>query len=151
MIRVAALLASGCGLLCGGCGVVGAAVGATGQVAAATVTTAGKLTVATVKTTGKVATAAVTSSGDVTAGGLESAAKLSKTGMVVVVDGGSGAVAELPWRDGLRLAAAMESARVEDASRALAIYQGRHVTRLARLAGAPDFELRSGDVIEILR
>lgn len=151
-MRLAAVLLAGVAWsVVSGCSIVGATVGTAGKVTAATVTTAGKVAVATVKTTGKVAAAAVTSSGDVTAGGLETAAKMSRVGMVVVVDGTTGAVAEVPWRDGLKLAAAVEAARLGDPVGALKIYQGRHVTRLAGLGNAPGLSLHSGDVVELVR
>lgn len=134
-----------------GCSIVGATAGAVGTVAATTVKATGKVAAATVSTTGKVAAAAVSSSGDVTAGGLESAARLSRAGMVVVVDAGTGAVAELPWEEGLRLYAAAEQARLGGAERALALHRQGQVTRLDRLRLAPDLPLRAGDVVEFLR
>lgn len=149
MRRAAGAIAGLVALAGAGCSVVGTTVGTAGKITAAAVGAAGKLTVATVTTTGKVAAAAVTSSGDVTAGGLESAAKLSRTGMVVVVDSTTGAAAEVPWQDGLRLAAAIDSARVGDLSRAMKIYQGRHVTRLPAAGDAAGLVLQAGDVIEL--
>ncbi len=137
--------------LCAGCSIVGATAGAVTSVTAATVATAGKVTVATVKTTGRVAGAAMTSSGEVTAGGLEAAAKLSRAGMVVVVDAGTGAITELPWQEGMRLAAAVEAAKVSGPARALKIYRQGQITRLDRLQSAPQLALLAGDVIELAR
>jgi len=137
--------------LCAGCSVIGATAGAVTSVTAATVSTAGKVTAATVKTTGRVAGAALTSSGEVTAGGLEAAASLSRAGMVVVVDGGSGAITELPWEEGMRLAATMEAARVSGPMKALKIYRQGQITRLDRVQSAPQLALLAGDVIELAR
>lgn len=151
-MRLAAALLALLGLAAGsGCSIVGATAGAVGAVAATTVTATGKVAAATVSTTGKVAAAAVSSSGDVTAGGLESAARLSRAGMVVVVDAGSGAVAELPWEEGMRLYVAAERARLGGAERALTLHRQGQVTRLDRLGQAPNLALRAGDVVEFLR
>lgn len=125
-----------------------------GSVAAATVSTAGKVTVATVRTTGKVAASAVTSSGDVAALSMESAAKLAQVGMVVVVEGATGAVTEMPWREGLRLAQTVGASRFSTEYRVANIFRGSGVVaaNLARVrAGREDYALQSGDVLELRR
>ncbi|MBI2517048.1 MAG: hypothetical protein HYV95_09040 [Opitutae bacterium] len=154
MRRAAVLLLALHILLGGGCAVVVTTAMVAGSVAAATVATAGKVTVATVKTTGKVAASAVTSSGDVAALSMESAARLARAGMVVVVDGASGAVTEMPWREGLRLAQAVEAGRFSSGLRVANIFRRSGVVAadLARVrAGREDHALLSGDVLELRR
>lgn len=137
-----------------GCVVVVATVASATAITATTIKTAGKVTTATVATGGKVTAAAVTSSGEVAALSMESAASLARTGMVVLVDGGSGAVFELPWREGLRLQQAIEANNLRAAFKAAKIFrEGRVITarlKNARTAAkAP--ELQPGDVVELLR
>jgi len=135
-------------MVTGGCVVVGAAVASAAAITATTVKTAGKVTTATIKTGGKVTAAAVTSSGDVAALSMESAAKLARAGMVVLVDGGSGAVFELPWREGLRLQQAVQAQNLSAAFKAAKIFrQGRIINSSLKQSPA----LRPGDVVELLR
>lgn len=137
-----------------GCAVVVATGVAVGAVATATVKTAGKVTAATVTTTGRVASAALTSSGEVTALSMESAAKLAKTGMVVLVDGSSGAVTELPWREGLQLYAAVQSGQPEASYKSAKIFRaGRQLAANLQSAreGGGDLSLLPRDVIELKR
>jgi hypothetical protein len=154
-VRLAAgLLLLAATLLASGCVVVVATVASATAITATTIKTAGKVTTATVATGGKVTAAAVTSSGDVAALSMESAASLARTGMVVLVDGGSGAVFELPWREGLRLQQAIEANNLRAVFKAAKIFrEGRIIT--ARLkdarAAAKAPELRPGDVVELLR
>lgn len=155
MRRVAAaLLLAAAGLLAQGCVVVAATVAGAAAITATTVKTTAKVTTATVATTGKVTAAAITSSGDVAALSLESAARLARTGMVVLVDSGSGAVVELPWREGLELHAALEANQLRAAVKAVKIFrEGRVISRRLRArtdagAGPP---LLPGDVVELLR
>lgn len=137
-----------------GCTVVVATAGAVGLVAATSVKTAGKVTATTVKTTGRVATAALSSGGEVSALTLESAARLARTGMVVLVDVQSGAVTELPWREGLQLSAAVQAGHPgAQFARAVVFRSGRRLT--ADLAAvhsqSPRLGLQSRDVIELQR
>ena len=138
-------------LLAEGCVLVVATASAATDVAATAVTTAGKVTVATVKTGGKIAVSTVSSSGDMTALTIESAARLSRTGMVVAVDAGTGAVSEIPWRDGMRLAQVMQAGRLGGTFRAARIFRHGAVTAAdlasKRSAGA-DWPLWPGDVVE---
>lgn len=150
----AGLLGLAVALLGSGCVVVVATVASATALTATTIKTAGKVTTATVATGGKVTAAAVTASGDAAALSLESAARLARTGMVVLVDGGSGAVFALPWREGLRLQQAIEAHKLQPAFQAARIFrEGRIIT--ARLkearAAAKAPELRPGDVVELLR
>lgn len=141
-------------LLVSGCVVVVAGVTTAAAVTATTIKAAGKVTTATVKTTGKVTAAAVTSSGDVAALSMESAAKLARVGMVVLVDTGSGAVVELPWREGLRLQQAMEANNLRAAFKVAKIFrEGRIIKASLKTRAAPSkrLALRSGDVVELLR
>jgi hypothetical protein len=151
---VAGLLLLAAVLLGSGCVVVGATVASATAITATTIKTAGKVTTATVKTGGKVTAAAVSSSGSVAALSIESAAKLARAGMVVLVDGGSGAIIELPWREGLRLQQAMTANNLPDVFKAAKIFRdGRVIAaslKSARAAAkAPP--LRPGDVVELLR
>lgn len=137
-----------------GCSVIVATAVVASSVAAATVTTAGKVTVATVKTTGKVVSSAVTSSGDIAALSMESAAKLARVGAVVAVDASSGVVTELPWQEGMRLYAAAQNGNLGATYKTAKIFSGgRAVTAdLRRVrAGLEDYQLRSGDVVELRR
>lgn len=137
-----------------GCSVVVATGSAVAGVTAATVKTAGKVTVATVKTTGKIVASAVTSSGDVAAMSLETAAKLARTGAVVAVDAGTGVVTELPWQEGMRLYAATQHGQLAATYDAATVFrQGQRIGVDLRgvRTGASDFELRSGDVVELRR
>jgi hypothetical protein len=134
-----------------GCLVVGATVAAVGAVAVTTVKTASKVTVATVETTGRVASAAITSSGETTALSMETAARLAKTGMVVVVDAGDGATRELPWQPGMKLYAAAGAGNWAGGFRTAKIFrEGR--TLAATLQGpAAGPALQAGDVVELHR
>jgi hypothetical protein len=137
-----------------GCAVVVATGAAVTAVTVASVKTAGKVTAATVTTTGKVVTSAVTSSGDVASLSMESAAKLARTGMVVAVDSGSGAVTELPWQEGMRLYSATRSGQLGGLYDAATIFRsGKRIgADLRRVrAGLEDHELKSGDVLELRR
>ncbi|AOS43698.1 hypothetical protein Verru16b_00751 [Lacunisphaera limnophila] len=151
---VAGLVLLAAALLGGGCVVVVATVATATALTATTIKTAGKVTTTTVATGGKIAAAAVSSSGDVTALTIETAAQLARTGMVVLVDAGNGAVHELPWREGLRLQQALTASRLDAGFKAAKIFRAGRVlaTRLndAR-TGSPVPELRPGDVVELLR
>jgi hypothetical protein len=140
--------------LTSGCVVIAATAASTAAIAATSVKAAGKVTTATVKAGGRVTAAAVTSSGDVAVLSMESAAKLARTGMVVLVDGSSGAVVELPWREGLRLHQAMQANNLPAVFKAAKIFrQGRIISaslRGAKAATTPPL-LLSGDVVELLR
>ena len=152
-MRVAgALLALWAILVCSGCFVVGATVATVAAVTAVTVKTAAKVIVATVETTGKIATAAVTSSGDVTAMSMESAAKLARTGMVVVVDAGSGATVELPWQQGMQLYSAAQAGKFSGSFSAARIFRdGKLLSANLKQVHAGEQALRSGDVVELRR
>ena len=136
----------------GGCLVVGATVAAVGAVAATTIKAAGKVTVATVQTTGRVASAAVNSSGEVTALSMETATRLAKTGMVVVVDGTSGATAELPWQQGMKLYSAAQAGNFSGSFKAAKIFRaGRTIAADLNKAETAGLTLQSGDVVELHR
>jgi hypothetical protein len=153
-MRITAVLLLAVALLGGtGCVVVVAGVASAAAITATTVKTATKVTTATVSTTGKVAAAAVKSSGDVTALTITSAAKLARAGMVVLVDSGSGAVVDLPWREGLELRGALEAKSLKTAFKAAKIFRaGRVIGANLRLRhAAASTELLPGDVVELLR
>ena len=151
MRRLAALLSLAVLLQCSGCLAV-AVVSTASAVAIATVKTTGKVAVATVSTTGRVASAALSSSGEVTALTLESAARLAKTGMVVMVDGSSGTLVELPWQDGMKLYQAAQTGQFSGSFNAAKIFRnGRLLAADLKQvrAGATDPLLSAGDVVEL--
>ncbi len=152
-MRVAGvLLAVGAILGCNGCILVGATVATVAAVTAVTVKTAAKVTVATVETTGKIAAATVTSSGEATTMSVESAVKLAKTGMVVVVEAGSGVTVELPWRQGMQLYSAAQAGKFSGSYSAARIFrEGKILSANPRPASAAGLALRSGDVVELWR
>jgi hypothetical protein len=152
-VRVAGALLALCAVLaCSGCIVIGATVATVAAVTTVTVKTAGKVTVATVETTGRIATAAVTSSGGVTAMSMESAAKLAKTGMVVVVNAGSGTTAELPWQQGMQLYSAAQAGKFGGTFNAARIFRdGKILSVNLNQTRAAEQALRSGDVVELRR
>ena len=151
MKLAAAVIFLALALLAEGCVLVVATASAATEVAATAVTTAGKVTVATVKTGGKIAVSAVNSSGDMAELTLESAARLSRTGMVVVVDAGTGAVSEIPWRHGMRLAQVMQAGRLSGTFEAARIFRGGAVTAAdlaSKRSNGADWPLHPGDVVE---
>ncbi len=139
-------------LICSGCALVTATVVGTTAVATTAVKTTAKVTTATVATTGKVTAAAITSSGDVAALSMESAARLARTGMVVLVDGSSGAITELPWKEGLELYQAAQAGSLRDGLKAARIFRDQKVIKAAfKKAVDRKLRLNSGDVVELLR
>ncbi len=147
-----ALLALFAILVCNGCIVVGATVATVAAVTAVTVKTVAKVTVATVETTGKFATATVTSSGEARTMSVESAVKLAKAGMVVVVEAGSGATAELPWRQGMQLYSAAQAGKFSGSFSAAKIFRdGKILSANLNQTRAAELALRSGDVVELRR
>jgi hypothetical protein len=70
--------------------------------------------------------------------------------MVVLVDGGSGAVVELPWRQGLELYRATQEGNLRAGFKAARIFRGNKVINAA-LKKATDGKvaLHSGDVVEL--
>lgn len=141
------LIAAGCS----GCVAV-AVASAASAIAITTVKATGKVTAATVATTGRVASAAMTSSGDVTVLTLETAARLARTGMVVMLDGSNGALVEVPWREGLRLYQAARAGGLSTGYDAARIFRdGRMITTAFEKTGRANVALRSGDVVELRR
>jgi len=141
------------GMLAGnGCVVVTTTASGVASVTAAAVKTTATVTTATVRTTGKVTAAALTTSGDAAALTIESAGRLARAGMVVLVDSGTGAVYELPWREGLALQTALESGQVRGVFKAAKIFRAGRVIRATLSAGREeDPALRPKDVVELLR
>ena len=151
MRGLAALLALAALLQCSGCLAV-AVVSAASAVAIATVRTTGKVAVATVATTGRVASAAISSSGEVTALTMESAARLAKTGMVVMVDGSNGTLTELPWQKGMKLYQSAQAGQFSGSLNAAKIFRSGQTlaTDLKQVrTGATDPLLSPGDVVEL--
>jgi hypothetical protein len=124
------------------------AVVVAGKAVTTTVGVAADVTAATVRGTGKVAAAAVGASGDVADESVHVAAKLSKTGMVVFFDPKSGAVWEAPWRDGLKLFAAAEAAKIDVALTAVRVIRAGKAFSAASNASVA---VKSGDVVELAR
>lgn len=152
MRRVAAGFLLAGALLGGGCTVVTTTASGVASVTAATVKTTAAVTTATVRTTGKVTAAALTTSGDTAALTIESAGRLARAGMVVLVDSGTGALYELPWREDLVLQAALEAGPAGGVFEAAKIFRDGRVIRTT-LSGKkkPGPELRPRDVVELLR
>lgn len=119
-----------------------------GKTATTTIGVATDVTAAAVRGTGRIAAAAVGASGDVADEGVRVAGKLSKSGMVVFFDPKTGVTWEVPWREGLKLMAAAELAKVDSALTAARIIRdGKAIA--AREPGA--MALKSGDVVELAR
>jgi hypothetical protein len=135
-MKIAAGLLCLCALLaCSGCFVV-----ATGVVAAVVVSATAE------KTPGQ-------NTGPATGRAVESPARLSKQGMVVVVDAGSGATTELPWHAGMLLSTAAQAAHFGGSVGASIFRAGKVLTveRTQVGAGTAGPELRAGDVVELRR
>jgi hypothetical protein len=120
-----------------------------GKTVTTTVGVATDVTVATVRGTGKIAAAAVGASGDVADESVRVAAKLSKSGMVVFFDPKTGAVWEAPWRQGLKLYAAADAAKIDAAWYATRVIRG--TKSIDAVGQATKLEVKSGDVIELAR
>jgi hypothetical protein len=132
-----------------GCIVAGVIEGA-GTVAVAAVKTTGKLAGATAKAAGHVVASGVSASGDVASASVQTAAKLTKEGAVVFFDPQSGVVWETPWKEGLKLLAASQTAKVDAAFVAAKII--RKAAELpATGANTPGLLLESGDVVQLAR
>ena len=142
-LRIAALV--GAAVICGGC----TAAILAGKAVSTTVGVAADVTVATVRGTGRVAAAAVGASGDVADESLRTAAKLSKKGAVVFFDATTGAVFETPWKAGLKLLAAADSAKVGAAFSVLRVIRGGKVIDSAGKVAT--FAVKPGDVVELAR
>ena len=71
--------------------------------------------------------------------------------MVVVVAAGPGAVSELPWRHGMRLAQVMQAGRLSGTFEAARIFRGGAVTAAdlaSKRSNGADWPLHPGDVVE---
>ena len=147
-LLIGVVLMAAC-LACSGCLVL-ATVAAVGAVAATTVKTTGKVAVATVKTTRHVASVAVSAPvAPATPAALttDSAARLAHAGLVVVVDGGNGAATNLPWQEGMTLAAAAGKSGSFSAAN---IFRGTRVLPAdLRQAWTAELALLAGDVVEL--
>ncbi len=129
----------------GGC----TAVVVAGKTVSTTVGVAADVTTATVRGTAKVATAAVGASGNVADESLRTAARLSKKGMVVFFYSKTGAVFETPWKKGLNLVTAANSAKVNPAFSAVRVIRaGQAIDTAGHVATLP---VKSGDVAELVR
>lgn len=137
-----------------GCSTASKTVSTTGKVALGTVKTAGAVAGKTVTTTGKVAGTAVSATGTVvkaTAGG---AAGIVKTAFVTFKDTATGMVKQVPWVEGMKVYAAGKTAQVDMSLKAFQIMRGSQVIKSdwgKIKSGAPEPELRPGDVIEVGR
>ena len=132
-------------MLLGGC----SAAALAGKAATTTIGVAADVTAATVRGSGKIAAAAVGASGDVADESIRVAAKLSKSGMVVFFDPKTGAVWEAPWKEGLKLLAAAEMAKLDAALTVVRVIRAGKAISAA--ANAAQQEVRSGDVVELVR
>jgi hypothetical protein len=135
----------GAATICGGC----TAVTLAGKAVSTTVGVAADVTAATVRGTGTVAAAAVGATSNVTDESLRAAARLSKTGSVVFFDPRTGAVFETPWKEGMRLLGAAESAKVDAAFSAVrVIRKGQAIDSAGQVA---TLAVKPGDVVELAR
>jgi len=135
----------GTAAICGGC----TAVTLTGKAVSTTVGVAADVTAATVRGTGKVAAAAVGATGKHSDESLKATARLSKKGSVVFFDPRSGAVFETPWKEGLILRAAADSAKVDPAFSAVRVIREGKAIDSARPVAT--LAMKSGDVVELAR
>ncbi len=148
----ALVLAAAC-LLCSGCLVL-ATVAAVGALATTTIKPAGRASGAAVEPSGRAASvtsAAVSAPAEAAALTVDSAARLSRPGAVVVVDRSNGAVAELPWQDGMTLAAATAAGRNGSYSAAGIFRKNRLLPADLRQTWTGDLVLFAGDVVELRR
>ena len=143
------MLVAAC-LACSGCLVL-ATVAAVGAVATTTIKTTGKVAGAVVKTTGRVASAAISTPGEPAALTVESAAALARPGRVVVMDGISGTVTDLPWQEGMTLAVAAPAGKSGRFSAANIFRGGRVQPADRRQAWTDELALQTGDVVELRR
>lgn len=119
------------------------------KLAATGVVVAGETAGAVVTTTGKLAVSGVNAIGNVGSGGIDAAARLAQTGMVTFVDGSTGAVVRVPWREGMTLAGAGTAARLDLARRAVDIVRAGSVIYSAPRATGGGAALASGDVVRL--
>jgi hypothetical protein len=146
------VLAATC-LLCSGCLVL-ATVAAVGARATTTIKTTGKAAEVAVKTTGRVVSAPVASAAvsvpvETAALTVEAAARLSRPGVVVVVDRSNGAVAELPAQEGMTLAAAASAGKNGGYSAATIFRNNRALPADLRQTWTGDLVVFAGDVVEL--
>ena len=142
-MRLAALL--GAAAMWGGC----TAVVVAGKTVSTTVGVAADVTTATVRGTAKVAAAAVGATSNVTDESLKAAGRLSKTGSVVFFYPRTGVVFETPWKQGLKLLGAAESAKVDAAFSAVrVIREGKSIDSAGQIA---TLAVKPGDVVELVR
>ena len=140
-LRLGAL--TGAATVCGGC----TAVTLAGKAVSTTVGVAADVTAATVRGTGTVAAAAVGATSNVTDESLQAVARLSQTGSVVFFDPRTGAVFETPWKEGMRLLGAAESAKVDAAFSAVrVIRKGQAIDSAGQVA---TLAVKPGDVVEL--
>jgi hypothetical protein len=155
------VLAAAC-LLCSGCLVL-ATVAAVGALATTTIKPDGKATGTTTttttrtttgttaETTDRVTPAAVSTPMEAAALTEDAAARLSRSGAVVVVDQSNGAVAELPWQDGMTLAAATAAGKNGGYKSATIFRHHRMMPADLRQTWTGDLALFGGDVVELHR
>lgn len=118
-----------------------------GKAVTTTVGVAADVTAATVRGTGKVAAAAVGASGDVADESVKVAAKLSKSGMVVFFDPRTGLTWEAPVKQGLKLYAASQTAKIDAGLAAVRLIRSGRALGIA--GQAAKLVVKSGDVIEL--
>ena len=135
----------GAATICGGC----TAVTLGGKAVSTTVGVAADVTAATVRGTGTVAAAAVNAGSKRSDESLRAASKLSKKGSVVFFDPRTGAVFETPWKQGLKLLGAAESAKVGAAFFAVrVIREGNAIDPTGQVA---TLAVKPGDVVALAR
>lgn len=133
------------GGMLGGC----TAANMAGRAASTTIGVAADVTAATVRGAGKVAAAAVSASGEVADESIRVASKLSKSGLVVFFDPKTGSTWEAPVKEGMKLLAASELAKVDVALKAARIIRSGKALQV--VDAAAKLLVKSGDVIEMIR
>lgn len=127
------------------------AVTAPVKLAATTVIVAGETAGAVVTSTGKLAISAVNATGNVGSTGIDAAAKLAQAGMVTFVDASTGTIVRVPWQQGMTLAAAGNTAKVDIARRAIDVLRAGKVIYSASKLSGEGAALASGDVVRIAK
>ena len=143
--RMSLLVLSFVGLALGDAGCTAAVMA--GRAATTTIGIAADVTAATVRGGGRVAAAAVGASGDVADESIKVAAKLSKSGMVVFFDPKTGATWQAPVKEGLKLLAAAETAKIGAALTVLRVIRSGSV--VGAVGEVAKFLVKSGDVVEL--
>lgn len=127
-----------------------------GNVAAKTVEVSGKIAVQGVKTTGKVVEetgkTGIKTAGDLAKTGTKTSVDVAKYQVVYIKDTATGALKEVPWKEGLSLYMATQTANISPYLAAYTIFRngGEKVLKIkGSELSKKDMELRPGDYVEV--